>query len=159
MRIKAQVVAMAIVASAITGHFSAALGCSCTEYPTFEQAFAQSAAVFRGTVLSVSATTDPHFFMPVQVTFAVDAWWKGSQASTVTILTESTEAICGYSFQVGLQYLVYAPVLPGSGPLWTFLCWRTHEAWTGDPDITALGPPLTVTTSSWSWAGAKALYR
>ena len=159
MRMKALVVAMAIVASVVTVHPSPTLGCTCTVYPTFAQAFAQSAAVFRGTVLSISATSDPHFGFPVQVTFAVDAWWKGSQTSTVSILTESTDGLCGYSFQVGVQYLVYAPLFPGGGPLFTHICWRTHQAWNGDPDLVALGPPLTVATSPWSWSLAKTLYR
>src|SRR6187399_2093551 len=58
-----RVIHAVLFAAAITTGSSPAvvLACSCSEYPTFEQAFLQSAAVFRGTVTSI-VPADPAYF-------------------------------------------------------------------------------------------------
>jgi hypothetical protein len=155
-----RVIHAVLFAAAITTGSSPAvvLGCSCSEYPTFEQAFLQSAAVFRGTVTSI-VPADPSYFMQVWVTLQTTAWWKGAASETATVMTGANEAICGYPFVIGSEYLVFAPVYNVGGPLQTHLCWRTHAPWAGDPDLVSLGPPYTIAIASKSWGGIKALYR
>jgi hypothetical protein len=135
-----------------------ALGCSCDEGPTFEEAFAQSTAVFRGTVLSI-ISADPPYFEHVWVSLHADAWWKGAPTETVSMLTAANEGICGYPFVIGTEYLVFATLYGSGGPLSTYLCWRTHQSWAGDPDLVSLGPPYTVSVAQGSWGGIKSLYR
>ncbi len=135
-----------------------AQGCSCDQGPTFDQAFAQSAAVFRGTVSAIMSADPPHF-EHVWVSLEPVAWWKGAASDSVTLLTAAYEWICGYPFAIGTDYLVFATLHSPGGPLSTHLCWRTHPTWPDDPDLAALGTPLTVPVAPGSWGRIKALYR
>jgi len=100
------------------------------------------------------ASPDP---FDVLVTVAREAVWSGPLTETVLVRTWENEAICGYSFEIGHDYLIYA----SGGPIAsTILCDRTHERWAGDPDIVALGPPLvSVGVQPRSWSAAKIPYR
>ena len=131
--------------------------CSCTEWPTFEQAYLESQAIFRGTVTAIRSAETPYFGL--WVTLQVSAWWKGEPPHIVEILTGESEAACGFPFFVGTEYLVYAQLWNQSGPLWTHLCWRTHTTWDEDPDLVTLGPPHPLLVAPQAWEFVKELYR
>jgi hypothetical protein len=93
--------------------FSAAHACSCAGV-TPEQAFQRAEAVFTGTVISVAP---PPFGIisssasPETVTFRVSNVSKGPPPSThgtIVLTTSVSGASCGYPFQNGGQYMVYA---------------------------------------------------
>lgn len=131
-----------------------AQACDCS-YPTFEQAFAWSSAVFQGTVLGI-VPGGSQFPEEVLVVFWRTAHWKTALGVTVLLLTADNEGICGYTFMPGTEYLVYAS---GGPVLRTDLCSRTHAVFPGDPDLVALGPSLPVATAPSTWSGIKRLFR
>jgi hypothetical protein len=76
------------------------------------QAFKDSAAIFSGEVLEISeSSTDENSLL---VKFKVENLWKSELTSEVTIATGKNSAMCGYSFEVGKKYLVYANGLEDS---------------------------------------------
>jgi hypothetical protein len=68
----------------------------------------------------------------------VDRIWKGAHCGTVTVQTASDSAACGYSFEVGRTYLVYAFK---EGGLSTNICTRTRVIEEASEDLAALGAP------------------
>jgi len=66
--------------------------------------YRQSDAVFAGTVLDINSSP----LDPVNVTFAVSRVWKGASTTMVALTTSNSGASCGFSFQRGVEYLVYA---------------------------------------------------
>src|SRR5262245_49701340 len=153
-RLNGPTLALAALSMAMAAVSSPATACTC-DYPTFAVEFAQSAAIFRGTVSSIT-TAEPDHFNSVWVTLATDAWWKGAPSSSVAILTAATEASCGYPFSLGSEYIVfaYAPQ-----PFATSLCNLTHPTFPGDPYLDLLGPPISVAASDKTWGAIKHLYR
>jgi len=127
--------------------------CSCTEWPSFMQAYVQSQAIFRGTVTGIRSAA-PTYYGQIWVTLQVGHSWKGEVPATVEILTGENEAMCGFTFVVDSEYLVYA--LPYGEELSTDLCWRTHLLFPGDPDLVLLE---TVPTMPQAWSLVKSLYR
>jgi hypothetical protein len=88
-----------------------AFACSCPVIPgpekkQVQQAFSGSVAIFSGEVLEISdSSTDINIWL---VKFKVAKSWKGDLNGEVTITTAKNSAMCGYSFEIGKQYLVYA---------------------------------------------------
>lgn len=109
-----------------------AQACSCAPPGTPQQELALSAAVFRGTVLQVTGPADP--LSSLNVTFQVSKVWKGPSEPLTTVSTGTNGTMCGYFFQVGQEYVVYAD--PGPS---TTLCTRTRPLSAATPDLTALG--------------------
>ena len=137
--------------------------CSCTNYPDFDRAVAQSNVILLGEVTAIRPA-GPGYFEAVIVSMRVVGWWKGAPPNTmIDIITGQDDGICGVHFDIGSQYLVYAfngaglYGGPGTSP-WTHSCWRTHEVYPDypDPDIAALGP---VPTRAPSWGALKISYR
>lgn len=142
-----------------------ASACSCIAGGTVEEAYAEAAAIFAGTVRSVTAKTGTGY----TVDMTVDEYWKGDLDSEVTISTAGDSAMCGYNFSVGEHYLVYAY---GEGTLNVGLCSRTSELSypSAQEDIVALNaitpsmhaptdlsPETPATQNSvnpWLWKGA-----
>lgn len=86
-----------------------ALACSClasqeSETRQIEGAFNGSEAIFAGEVVEVKGAGDNN----LAVKFKVKKIWKGSAVKEITINTAENSAMCGYNFEVGKQYLVYA---------------------------------------------------
>jgi hypothetical protein len=50
--------------------------------------------------------------------------WKGSPGDTVTVYSGASDLECGYQFESGAEYLIYANARPGS-VLTTSSCNRT----------------------------------
>jgi hypothetical protein len=94
--------------------FSAAHACSCAAAVTPEQALQRSGSVFTGTVVNI-VPPPPGIISntgsPEEVTFRVANVSKGPAPSadgTIVITTAVNGASCGYNFQVGGRYRVYA---------------------------------------------------
>jgi hypothetical protein len=93
--------------------FSPAHACSCAG-ATPEQAFQRAEAVFTGTVISISPPLVgiiSNSASPETVTFRVSNVSKGPPPSThgtIVLTTAVSGASCGYPFQNGGQYMVYA---------------------------------------------------
>jgi hypothetical protein len=124
----------------LLGAADAALACSCAPPPPPEDVLKSSSAVFTGTVLGVTTSGGDHV-----VRLRVETTWKGAKCGEVTVLTATEDAACGYTFQAGESYLVYAT--EEQGKLSTNLCSRTKLTSDAGEDLTALGKPATCPAS------------
>ncbi len=113
--------------------------CSCIAPPPPQEAREQSAAVFAGTVTNIDAPQGEIISSadPVGITFDVTDVWKGEVSETQTITTPRDSASCGYAFEMGMDYLVYA--YEGEDGLQTNLCSRTTLLTAEVEDLDALG--------------------
>jgi len=80
----------------------------------------RSTAVFSGKVLSINSSRNAY----LAVRFKVERTWKHADSVEITVFTTASDSECGYSFEVGQTYLVYASA-PIAGELWTNHCTRT----------------------------------
>jgi hypothetical protein len=77
------------------------------------------------------------------VTLDVRQAWKGATAGKLQVLTETSSASCGFEFQVGRRYLVFAR-MGAAGILEVSYCSATREFDGTGPDaefLTSLGRP------------------
>jgi hypothetical protein len=118
----------------------AAYACSCMAAGSPKESLEQSAAVFIGTVESVGEPQDGSRF----VLFDVRNAWKGVATSNIAVTTPQDSAMCGFNFEQGKSYVVYASQ-DESGVLSVNLCSRTHELAENDEDIAALGAAMPTT--------------
>ena len=97
-------------------------------------------AVFAGEVTNIESDEGPviNSTDPVMVTFQVIEVWKGAPQNTITITTPRESASCGFNFEVGREYVVYA--WDNGDGLSTNLCSRTAELSPDLEDLDALGP-------------------
>lgn len=123
---------------------SPALACSCLAPGDAIEAAGEADAVFAGTVLRQEATdrrADSPLMARIKSFFGmqvrhgpderrfaleVDEPFKGIESSTIEVVTSADSASCGYSFQVGRKYLVFAQ--REEGRLWVSLCSATAPA-------------------------------
>ncbi len=100
---------------------------------------AGSAAVFEGTVTDVRnpQSGDEPSQMSVEVELRVGRRFKGAEADTVTVFTAESSAACGYGFEQGGTYLIYARETDGQ--LSASLCSRTARIEDASADLVALG--------------------
>ena len=114
------------------------VACSCLQPPPPLVAVSNSDAVFVGKVLSVASTNPAERFAPLKVDFEVSERFKGlaSDALTVSVFTGSDSALCGYSFEKDVSYLVYSH--RSDGEYWTGLCDRTRDVRNAGEDLHAL---------------------
>jgi hypothetical protein len=127
---------VAVLLLVFGAHASNTLACSCMMPGTPLESLEQSSAVFAGTVSSVEPSSD----LNIKVTFAVTESWKGATTTPLVISTGKDSAMCGFNFEQGKTYLVYAYDNEDGG-LSAGLCSRTHEIVPNDEDIAALGTP------------------
>ena len=119
--------------------------CSCVPPGPPREALARADAVFSGRVVSVGEPRGedpgdpgrPH----VEVRIVPARRWKGAAADTVTVRTPPNGAVCGYAFEVGREYLVYADGAEGADGLRVYLCSRTRPLADAGEDLAALGAP------------------
>jgi hypothetical protein len=107
--------------------------CSCIMPGTPQQELERSDAVFGGTVATIERVDQ----MTVHVTFDVDQVWKGPAEPSLIVTTAGDSAACGFEFQPGAEYIVYATTQDGS--LATGLCSRTQSTTGAGEDLAALG--------------------
>jgi hypothetical protein len=90
---------------------------------------------------------------PIEYEFRVEKVWKGAPRKTLRVYSARAGATCGYVFQVGKRYLVYARILKKGwlgdshddalkGRLSASLCSRTRELADAAEDLRQLPPPL-----------------
>jgi hypothetical protein len=119
---------------------SPAYACSCVPPQPPADAFSQSDAVFTGRVtgrqtpiiipvltpLLARLLPNLFFYHSLRYSLAVTDSWKGADTTQVTVVTGLGGGDCGYSFETGKEYLVYAHQ---SGNNWTTnICTRTDLA-------------------------------
>jgi hypothetical protein len=115
------------------------LACSCAGFgPVCTEAVAaHNSAIFLGTVEAITPSTVGQMFPEeamssnaafplVEVKFRVQETYKGSHAQVIVVMTNASEAACGFPFAKGEQYVVYAA--EQSGVLFTSICSRTLPA-------------------------------
>lgn len=95
----------------------------------------ESRAVFSGKVLEVREDAQT---LSVVVRLRVERFWKGSPTREVRIMTGRGGGDCGYHFEVGESYLVYAHGA-GDGSLSTNICQRTARLSEASKDLRVLG--------------------
>jgi hypothetical protein len=97
-----------------------AYACDCAEPPAPKKALEGAAAVLLAEADKVVVEGDTRI-----VTFKVDRWWKGGDKAEVTAFTHKDGATCGYRFEKGKKYLVYAR-MDKNKQLHVSLCSRTR---------------------------------
>jgi hypothetical protein len=95
----------------------------------------ESRAVFIGEVIEVIRKPENYF---VTVKFRVENSWKGRVAKEITLSTGQGGGDCGYKFEVGGRYLVYAYGSDETS-LATNICQRTGPAGAVTEEIKLLG--------------------
>lgn len=136
--------------------------CSCVIPGEPDAERARSAAVFSGTVVAVdarerrapwlqfsrtfpfvhwgqAAPINPELidWTPTRVTFEVAQVWKGNITQQQTIFTGTGGGDCGYGFDQGQEYIVYA--YEAGEKLATGICGRTQALGLAQADLAALG--------------------
>ena len=116
---------------------NAADACSCLPR-TPQQSFESAQAVFAGRVIDV---IQPNPDSEVKVIFEVSRVGKGQKRPRIVVMTSSSSASCGYSFQKREQYLVYAS--RQESQLGTGLCSGTKPLSMAQQDLAVLGEGLS----------------
>ena len=145
------------VFAVLTCSASPAFSCTCGPKPSVGRALSLSDAVFVGRVIAWHNATiefaPGQSFSGFSFVFEVERLFKGAVSSEVAVLTGIGRGDCGYPFQVGEKYLVYAYEKKG---LETNICTRTTNISRGDADLAELGDPKTtfvhVINTAWSKA-------
>ena len=120
---------------------------------TPQESFERSSAVFSGRVIDVVDQSrvneqtprgeDSNFLSGVKVRFEVSKIWKGKLEQQIVVTTSGSSASCGYSFQKGAEYLVYASAQEAK--LQTGLCSGTKPLSQAQADLAVLGTGETPT--------------
>lgn len=133
---------MLVVLALITE--TSTFACSCDVYP-FEREFEVTDQIFSGTVVSISepVVRTRHGFQIYfyDVEFEVSRFWKGAVSRSFTVETNVEGSACGYSFEVGDTYLVYAidAEEDEDRPPATSICRRTQTLGDAQEDLAKLG--------------------
>lgn len=109
-----------------------AFACECIEPKPPNEALIESGAVFSGKVTEIRSDNSSKV-----VTFDVDRVWKGISNETVTAVTGLGDADCGFPFQQGVEYLVYA--YSNEEPFDASGCSRTKPLSNAQEDLNVLG--------------------
>ena len=118
-----------------------AFACSCLPPGTPQEELGKSDAVFAGKVVQVSGQVDGGAAETVEVRFEVSQVWKGAESRTVQLKTSGSSASCGFNFEQGREYVVYASQQEGN--LTAGLCSRTALLASAAGDVAALGTGTT----------------
>ncbi|MDR6549731.1 hypothetical protein [Paenibacillus qinlingensis] len=137
------IVMMVIGLTIMTGfHSSTAYACSCAQPQTVEEQLSHSEAVFAGRVLEVKVQSNAKSGSTKAAVFEVSRIWKGGTESQITVHTGSGGGDCGFNFEKGKEYLVYAHPSTMYGDkelLVTIICDRTKGLDQAREDLAALG--------------------
>lgn len=133
--LRAVVLAAALTAGAPA---SVADACSCLRPEAPQVELGKSAAVFEAKVTEIAEDTSGEG-MQRRVTLAVDRAWKGVTSPTVEVLTAESSAACGFNFEPGKGYLIYAS--DHEGQLHVGLCSRSQPIEQASADLADLGAP------------------
>jgi hypothetical protein len=118
--------------------------CSCAMPPgsqkeRAERALSDSEAVFSGEVVRIDRPSGPMQSSgdPETDTFRVLKSWKGPKSGTFEVKTPVSDISCGYPFEKGREYLVYASEKRQG--LEVYLCGETKPLPKAKEDLAALG--------------------
>ncbi|HEY9801759.1 MAG TPA: hypothetical protein V6D25_15485 [Leptolyngbyaceae cyanobacterium] len=114
-----------------------AYACRCASFPSPQEALNNATAVFAGRVISVNTSGS--------ATFSVSQIWKGEVLQNLVVTTPSGTS-CGFNFQLGQDYLVYASGEKNN--LTTALCDRTKELSSAELELPLLGRGISLLTPS-----------
>lgn len=120
-----------------------ALACKC-KLQTVEEAKQDAVAIFEGRVTSIvdEPKTENNMFPGKTVTVALVRTWRGLEnQEAVSVRTGESGAMCGYGFEVGTSYLVYAAGEPDK--LLVTSCSRTRPLGEASEDLASLGAGVT----------------
>jgi len=113
-----------------------------------------SDAVFAGSVIRVDSTSAPYVTgtrgnrsLYRRATMVLRRQWKGALPDTVEVWTPRNGAMCGYEFEMGKSYLVFAR-LGETGRLHTGLCTLTQSLGRAARYVLALGEPVVPVVDS-----------
>lgn len=127
----------------------AAEACSCAPPSDPRAELEHADAVFSGRVLEVEPEGEERGFRRLAVRFALDRVWKGvPEGDEVTVRTAEQSATCGYAFEPGEEYLVYAYESDSGDELTTGLCTRNAPLAQAAEDLATLGDPARTTAKS-----------
>ena len=144
---------LVIIVSMLKIETESACACSCAPPGPLDEELTNATAVFTGKVVSLAepiggfgpiSSADP-----IKVTFQIYTVWKGSLSQTTTITTARSGASCGFTFEKGGEYIVYA-----HGPennLSISLCSRTQLLSTAEDDLAELGIGVKPLADSYEW--------
>jgi len=155
---KKRLIVLAAAVALLAATAPVALACMCLEPPPPQEAMEKAGAVFSGRCVKVERVEQetPYGKLPkLRAVLEVKAAWKGLQGKpsadgeamrphTVEVWTGSGGGDCGFGFQEGKSYLVYAYV-GEDGAMSTDICTRSQETGLARGDLEALGAPV--------WAG------
>ena len=110
-----------------------ARACSCVMPPPPEQALEEADAVFEARPFGMSSDDQR-----ARYSLEVDRVWKGDVGPRVEISTALHSAMCGRSYRIGTQYVIYARRGP-NGELTDMLCSRTRATTSAAEDLQVLG--------------------
>lgn len=129
-----------------------AYGCSCIAPELPQASRDQAAAVFAGRVTNIDRPSNfTSTIDPIKVTFDVSYVWKGKESNTINLLTARESASCGFPFEEGKEYLVYANTSEETGDdLHVSLCSRTALLTEANEDMAALGEGQVIVKESQS---------
>ncbi|MCA0971925.1 hypothetical protein LCM20_15065 [Halobacillus litoralis] len=104
--------------------------CSCVQPPPPSEALDQAGTVFSGEVTAIKEKGIG--IKHKQALIEVDQVWKGKKNSEVIVKTGRGGGDCGYEFETGKSYIVYAK--DGWGKPEVSLCSRTDQLPSDDPE-------------------------
>lgn len=130
--------ALLVLLVSLAVHVPRASACSCIMPEPPLAAKDNSAAVFSGRVTGIKPPVNMTSSLDEsRITFDVLMSWKGIDRNPVQIFSSTSSASCGYEFEEGKEYLVYA--YDNEGRLSTGLCTRTALLADAAEDLAALG--------------------
>lgn len=123
--------------------------CSCTLPEPASEAFDNADAVFVGTVTNIgSPSVGSDIWGANSITFEPSRVFKGQSTSELTIQTWKDTAGCGYPFEEGKEYLVYAQHTAQGHEV--SLCSRTTDIESADGDLEVINEkaqPIPIASS------------
>lgn len=127
-----------------------AQACSCLPQ-SLSEAFLESDLIVQGSVTEVTPVVEEGWLSYWTVVLSLEKSWKGEKGvAMVTVLDPPNGAVCGFGFQVGESYVVYALRDEKREAYTTSLCSRTALLRPDLPDITYLDSVVAVEAASWS---------
>ena len=116
-----------------------AFACSCIMLGTVAEEVDRADAVFTGRVIAADTSDYRAYVFPdVAVTFTVQEYWKGVLSEPLVIHTGQGGGDCGFGFEEGESYLVYA-YADDTGDLHANICSRTALLSDAEGDLAKLG--------------------
>jgi hypothetical protein len=130
---------------------SKSYACSCspdTKRVSVKQKVSQSLKdaqfVFSGQVIDIESNTgltNKRYALKVKI--KVDKFWKGGSPETFIVQTGAGGGDCGFPFELGESYLIYAYGSAKDDSIGTGICSRTKNIAQADEDLKILGKGKT----------------